>query len=86
MESHTQEIIFALLCPRHDLSYVGNVVQDIFLLAAELDHMTFAWIRRARNFMAHHLPTFIFFCISIFFFIRVPDNIVAAVEVDLLLL
>lgn len=79
-------VIFALLQTRIDLSYVGNVVQNILLLVNELDRVTCSWIRRAGNVVAHRLATFAFSRVSAFFSFRVPNNIIATVEPDLLVL
>lgn len=82
VESDAQIVIYVLLYPRQDLSYVGTIVRDIRDLVADFDRVTFAWIRRAGNYVAHLLVFYAFTSATAFFSIHVSDHIVATVEAE----
>lgn len=82
VESDAQVVIYTLLHPKQDLSYLGCVLRDILELVEVFDRVTFVWTRRSGNCVAHRLTFLAFSFDDVFFSVHVPKNVVATVEAD----
>lgn len=65
------------------LSYFGRLVQDIFLIAESFASISFVWVRRSGNVVAHRLAYFGLTSETPFFSLVIPEIIADSVDADL---
>ncbi|KAL8550708.1 hypothetical protein ACS0TY_009203 [Phlomoides rotata] len=82
VETDSQLVVRALLKPKHDLTHFGRLIRSILEVATCFDRVTYSWIRRTGNLVAHKLAMLALSSDSEFFYSHVPDVIAATVEAD----
>ncbi|KAL8550258.1 hypothetical protein ACS0TY_008905 [Phlomoides rotata] len=55
VETDSQTLYMALQNPKVDLSFFGQIVRDILALRSFFERLSFSWIRRVGNSVAHSL-------------------------------
>lgn len=80
VESDSQTVVATINRHIADRSYLGCVVQDIWDLRRGFNNVTFNWLRRSGNYLAHNLASFGCNCSANFFSTHLPDGIAIDVE------
>ncbi|KAL8550372.1 hypothetical protein ACS0TY_008988 [Phlomoides rotata] len=80
VESDSQTAVFALNQRKNDLSYFGWIIRDIGRVSATFERVSFVWIRRGANSVAHKLAFSAFARSSSFFSYHIPTPVVGDVE------
>ncbi|KAL8540810.1 hypothetical protein ACS0TY_002142 [Phlomoides rotata] len=79
VETDSQMVIRALLAPKPDLSHFERVIRSILEVATLFDRVTYSWVRRTGNCVAHRLALFACSSDFEFFLSQIPDVIVETI-------
>ncbi|KAL8500898.1 hypothetical protein ACS0TY_020473 [Phlomoides rotata] len=72
VEFDSQTVVFALNSSKNDLSYYGRIIEDIRRSSLAFERISFAWIRREANIVAHKLAFSAFARDPSFFSLHIP--------------
>ncbi|KAL6522139.1 hypothetical protein OROMI_032016 [Orobanche minor] len=79
IETDSQIVYYALMRDGEDLSHFGGLIFDIKSACAAFVFVSFNWVRRSGNHVAHCLSRFAFGCSSLFCSSSIPETIVNSV-------